>query len=153
VKRQIGIIGTATRAIIGTLLVGSVVYGQFVRGPFRPLAWILGLVVFPALFLTWQWARARQTPSRLVATGPIASTINVVIFFYFLLFAPASLSVVRDGVLLFYGVSMCLAAMRGYMGCEALAISNWLLKRDDQLGCLFFSLIDRAERGAVRHNG
>ncbi len=147
-KREIGIIGTCARAILGIWLVVSVVSGQVVRGPLRPFTWIFGLIIFPGVFLAWQWARARRNPSRLVATGPIASVINVAIFFYFLLFAPPSLSWLSDAVLLFYGLSMCLAAIRGYAGCEALAFSNWLLKRDDQVGCLFFSPIDYAERKA-----
>ena len=42
-------------------------------------------------------------------------------------------------------MSMLLAALRGYGGCESLVISNWLLGRDDQLGCLVFSPIDYAE--------
>jgi hypothetical protein len=145
-KRQIGIIGTTARVIIGTWLVGSVLYGHLVSGPFRPPPWIIGLIVLPSIFLTWQWARARRNPSKLKANGPIASTSNIIIFFYFLLWTPASISFMRDAVLIFYGVSMLIAAIRGYAGCESLAISNWLLKRDDQLGCLFFSPIDFVER-------
>jgi hypothetical protein len=145
-KRQIGMIGTTARVIVGTWLVGSVVYGHIVHGPFRPLPWMIGLVMLPAIFLTWQWARARRTTSKLRAHGPIASTINIIIFFYFLLWTPPSIYFMRDAVLLFYGVSMLIAAMRGYAGCESLAISNWILKRDDQLGCLFFSPIDFVER-------
>ncbi len=147
-KRQIGMIGTTARVIIGAGLTGSVLYGHLVRGPFRPLPWIIGLLVFPAIFLTWQWARARRNPSRFEANGPIASTINVVIFFYCLLWPPSPLAFMSDAVLLFYGVSMLVAALRGYGGCESLAISNWLLRRDDQLGCLFFSSIDYVERKA-----
>ena len=150
-KRRIGIIGTSARIIIGTWLVGGILYGYVVHGPFSPLPWIIGLVILPAAFLIGQSARARHNPSRLKATGPIASTINVVIFFYFLLWAPSSISFLANGVLIFYGVSMWLAAIRGYAGCEALAISNWLLKRDDQLGCLFFSPIDYAERKIFHH--
>jgi hypothetical protein len=41
---------------------------------------------------------------------------------------------------------MLLAALRGYAGCEVLAISNWLLRRDDQVGCLVLSPIDELER-------
>jgi hypothetical protein len=145
-KRQIGIIGTTARVIIGTWLTGSVLYGHLVRGPFRSLPWIIGLIIFPVIFLTWQWARAGHNPSRLKANGPIASTINIIIFFSFLLWTPALISFMRDAVLIFYGVSMLIAAIRGYAGCESLAISNWLLKRDDQLGCLFFSPIDFAKR-------
>ena len=145
-KRQIGLIGTTARVFVGTWLVGSLVYGHIVRGPFRPLPWMIGLIILPAIFLTWQWARARRNPSKLRSNGPIASTINIIIFFYFLLWTPPSISFMRDAVLLFYGVSMLIAAIRGYAGCESLAISNWLLKRDDQLGCLFFSPIDFAEQ-------
>lgn len=98
------------------------------------------------MFLTWQWARSRRNPAKLRAHGPIASTINVVIFFYFWLWAPSSISFMSDAMVIFYGVAMLVAAIRGYAGCESLAISNWLLKRDDQLGCLVFSPIDFVER-------
>ncbi len=40
---------------------------------------------------------------------------------------------------------MLLAAVRGYAGCEVLAVSNWLLGRDDQLGRLVLSPIDRLD--------
>jgi len=145
-KRQIGIIGTTARVILGTWLVGNALYGHVARGPFRPLPWILGLLIIPAIFLTLQWARARRNPAKFRANGPIASTINVIIFFYFWLFAPSSISFMSDAVVIFYGVAMLIAAIRGYAGCESLAISNWLLKRDDQLGCLVFSPIDFVER-------
>jgi hypothetical protein len=46
---------------------------------------------------------------------------------------------------MFVGTSMLLAAARGYAGCEVLAISNWLLRRDDQLGCMVFAPADLAE--------
>ena len=47
-----------------------------------------------------------------------------------------------DAARLFYGVSMLLAALRSYTGCEVLAISNWLLRRDDQVGRVVFALVD-----------
>jgi len=40
---------------------------------------------------------------------------------------------------------MLLAAVRGYGGGEVLAVSNWLLGRDDQVGCLIFSPLDALE--------
>jgi hypothetical protein len=64
-------------------------------------------------------------------------------------YAPA-LRFTSDAALLFYGSSMLLAALRGYAGCEVLAISNWLLRRDDQVGCVVFSPIDQLERH-LRH--
>ena len=40
---------------------------------------------------------------------------------------------------------MLVAAVRGYAGCEVLAVSNWLLRRDDEVGCAPFWGIDRLE--------
>ncbi len=150
-KRQIGILGTTARVIIGTWLTGSVLYGQVVRGPFRPLPWVIGLIIFPVIFIIWQYLRARRNPARLEANSPIATVLNVVIFFafYFTFIYAPSIDFMSDAVLIFYGLSMLLAALRGYGGCESLAISNWLLKRDDQLGCLVFSPIDYVERKAL----
>jgi hypothetical protein len=43
---------------------------------------------------------------------------------------------------------MLLAAARGCAGREVLAVSNRLLRRDDQAGCLVFSPLDAVERRA-----
>ena len=144
IKREIGVIGTVARVILGSILFGSVFYGHIIKGPFMPLSWVIGLIIFPAIFITWQYLRARRNPAKLEANGPIATIINVVIFFafYFTYIYAPSIDFLSDAVLVFYGLSMLLAALRGYAGCEALAISNWLLKRDDQLGCLVFGPVD-----------
>ena len=145
--RKIRSVGTVARIVLGVILFGSVFYGHFIKGPFRPLPWMVGLLIFPAIFTTWQYLRARRNPARLEANSPVATILNIVIFFAFyftFLYAPA-IAFMSDAVLIFYGLSMLLAAVRGYAGCESLAISNWLLHRDDQIGCLLFSLIDGAE--------
>jgi hypothetical protein len=51
-----------------------------------------------------------------------------------------------DAALIFYGASLLLAAARGYAGCEVLAVPNWLLRRDDQVGCVVFAPVDALER-------
>ena len=133
---------------------GSVVHGH-VAGEFRPAPWALGLVGFPALLLGWQWGRSRRSPAPFEATGPVAQVSNIAVFFALHLtpdYAPA-LSVTSDAALLFYGVSMLLAALRGYAGCEVLAVSNWLLRRDDQVGCLLFAPVDHLEARASHHSG
>ena len=146
-KRAIGIIGTAARVVLGSILLGSVVYGHFVKGPFRPLPWVIGLLIFPAIFIVGQFLRARRNPAKLMANGPIPTVINVVLFFalYFTYLYAPTIDFLSDATLIFYGLSMLLAALRGYAGCEALAISNWLLRRDDQVGCLVFGPVDYAE--------
>ena len=80
-------------------------------------------------------------PTPLRATGPVAHTVNVAAFVVLYVLEPTS-----DAALLFYGASMWLAAVRGYAGCEVLAVSNWLLHRDDQVGCAVFWPIDQLEQ-------
>ena len=79
-------------------------------------------------------------PTPLRATGPVAHVLNVALFVALYLWEPTS-----DAALLFYGASMWLAALRGYAGCEVLAVSNWLLRRDDQVGCAVFWPVDQLE--------
>jgi hypothetical protein len=144
--RRIGGVGTAARLLVGLVLLGSVLQGEL-AGPFRPAAWLLGLVGFPAVLLAWQWWRARRGRSRLRATGPLGHGLNIAVFLALYLtpwYAP-SLRFTSDAALLFYGTSMLLAALRGDGGCEVLAVSSWLLGRDDQVGCVVFSPIDQLE--------
>ena len=145
--RQIGTAGTAARAVLGIVMVGSVVVGH-VRGDYDPAPFVLGLAVFPAIVLIWQWRRARRHPERLVVTGPLGYPLTVAVFcaLYFTWWYAPSVSALSDAALLLYGTSMLAAAARGYGGCEVLAISNWILRRDDQVGCLLFEPVDRAER-------
>ena len=134
---------------MGSLLVGSVVAGHASTGV-HPWSWVLGLVGLPAVLLGWQYWRSRRRPGRWRATGPVGHTVNIAVMLALYLtpwYAPA-VSVTSDAALLFYGASMLLAAARGYAGCEVLAVSNWLLRRDDQVGCLVFSPIDQLERRA-----
>jgi len=46
---------------------------------------------------------------------------------------------------IFLGGSMLVAAIRGYAGCEVLAIPNLMRGRDDQVGCILYTPIDAAE--------
>jgi hypothetical protein len=147
--RRIGLVGTLARLVAGALLVGSVVRGHWV-GDFHLAPWLVGLVGFPVVVVGWQWWRSRRRAGRLQATGPVGHTVNLAVVLALYLtpqYAPA-LSATSDAALLFYGTSMLLAAARGYAGCEVLAVSNWLLRRDDQIGCVVFSSLDHLERRA-----
>jgi hypothetical protein len=141
-QRRIGPVGTVVRLLVGLVMVWQLVQ---VDGDFPLWSWILGLVGFPAVLLSWQRWRIGRRPSRLQATGPLAHVINIGIFLVLY-----SIEATSDAALVFYGTSMLLAALRGYAGCEVLAVSNWLLRRDDQIGCLLFSPVDMAETQVVR---
>jgi len=154
-RRQIGVIGTAARVVLGLafLLLGvtsghvSVMQGQVGIG-FEPISVVVGLVGFPATVPALQWLRARVAPTRLEATGPGSTALNMLVLGALLLtpwYAPP-FSFTSVAALVFYGASMLLAAVRGYSGCEVTAISNWILGRDDQVGCLVLSPVDDLER-------
>lgn len=151
--RSIGIWGTTVRLLVGGYLVGSVAVGSFTGdGAFQPVSWLLGLVVMPGLALAWQAWRARRCPGRLVAlTGPVGHllTLGVFLALYTTTWYAPPIDFLSDAALLFFGSSMLLAAWRGYAGCEVLAIPNWLLRRDDQVGCVLFDPVDTLESRAT----
>ncbi len=116
--------------------------------------WLLGGLVFPIAVLVWQRARVRRDSRPIRASGPLGHLLTLVAFLVLYLtpwYAPA-LAATSGAALIFFGGSMWVAALRGYRGCELLALSNWLLQRDDQVGCVLFSPIDRME-GARRSQG
>ena len=103
----------------------------------------VGLLAFPVVFLLALWIRSLRDPSPLDATGPRETAINAVLIVVLLgTSAIPSISFVGYGVSVFYGATMLLAAALGYAGCEVSAVSNWLLRRQDQVGCPVLSPID-----------
>jgi hypothetical protein len=148
-RRRIGPLGTIGRVVVGGALVGSVVWGHAGSG-IGAGAWLIGLGAFPALTIVSQRWRAGRNPSRLVwMTGPIGHVMTLAVLMALYLtwwYAPA-VSELSDAALIFYGTTMLVAAARGYAGCEVLAISNWVLRRDDEVGCLLFEPLDRVELG------
>ena len=156
--RRIGPIGTTSRVVLGVpFIVFGALGGRFtlINGhphvKFEVASLALGLVALPVVLTASQWLRSRRVTSQLMETGPLASTINVLLFA--LLVSTVSrpaISFVGFAALVFYGASMLIAAVRGYAGCEVLAFSNWLLRRDDQVGCLVLSPIDALEQPGRR---
>lgn len=145
--RAIGPAGTAARIVAG-LAIAAIMTWVALTGPVSPVSWLLGLVGFPAVALAGQWLRARRTPAPLRACGPLGHAAGAAVIVALLLtplYAPP-LAVTTNATAVFYGISMLVAAVRGYAGCEVLAVSNWLLRRDDQIGCLLFAPIDHLDR-------
>src|SRR5207248_4620645 len=87
-----------------------------------------------------QLARLALTNNALSQTSHLASCVNCAVVFALLWASPT-----RNATLVFLGASMLLAAARGYGGCETLAISNSVLRRNDQVGCIVFLPIDERE--------
>ena len=142
--RRITTVGSVARVVVGVGFFVIVVVRQAFEG-YSPGAWALGLLGFPAAALVLHTVWARLRPSRFEAIGVVPHVLNILVFFVLFLtpwYAPYFWHVTSDATLLFYGGSMLVAAARGYGGCEVLAVSNWLLRRDDQIGCLFFAPVD-----------
>lgn len=132
-KRRIGPVGTAARVCTGLVLVAaSAVLG------IAATDLLIGLVVMPASVIVILWTRGLTAPPlRMFGVAGYALNFGL---------AGLLLLVATVPALLFYGVSMLLAAARGYAGCEILAIQNWVTGRDDRMACPVFSPIDAAER-------
>jgi len=77
----------------------------------------------------------------------VATTINMVVLvaLFLIPFYAPRIYFISTAAAVFYGASMMLAALRGKAGCEVTAISNWVLGRDDQVGCPVFTPIDSLE--------
>ena len=139
--RVIGPRGSAARTVVGVvfLLLGGL-GGSGIDWP----ALLVGLAAMPAIATLAQLARLSVSKTALRATGGLAFCLNLVIGAV-LLATPWT----SHPTCVFLGASMLLAAWRGYAGCETLAISNWLLRRDDQVGCVLFTPLDKLEARTV----
>ena len=145
-QRAIGTIGTIGRVMLGLFLILVPIWGPAWWGD--GVQWheaVLGLVGFPAVMLALQFARLQYTTEQLQATNGLWFCLNFAVGA-----ALFSISFTRDAAALFFGASLLLAAARGYAGCEVTAISNWLLRRDDQVGCVVFSPLDEVEKALTR---
>lgn len=143
ITRAIGPIGTTTRLLVGSALVLlALLHGQ----PWG-IQWyevVLGLAVFPAFMLSLDLTLRHYTSHPVRLTGSAATAVNCIVIVV-LLVNPLTQAAAE----LFYSASLLVAAWRGQAGCEATVIPNWILRRDDQIGCPMFSPIDHAES---RHN-
>jgi hypothetical protein len=137
----IGPLGVAARVGVGLALITLEVAWRDPKWQDAPL----GLLILPALVLATAllWSRPSARPLR--ATGPVGHALNAAVFIP-LFFIPAT----AGAALLFYGASMLIAAARRNGGCEVTALSNALLQRDDQIGCMLFAPVDLAEQALRR---
>ncbi len=141
--RAIRPIGTLARVAVAAGLIALAFAGEV-----RWSEAVLGLVAFPAVQVLVHWIRLRFSMTPLRATGPVGHLVNCVVLAVLLL-TPAT----TDATVLWLAGSILLAVWRGYAGCESLAISNWLLRRDDQVGCVVFAPIDVLEARRTAHAG
>ena len=101
---------------------------------------LAGLVAFPTAIVLLHVATARVIGRPFSATGGLGFCANLALGA--VLFGTDA---TRELTAIFAGSSLLLAGARGYAGCEVLAVSNFVLRRHDQVGCVVFSPLDQVE--------
>jgi hypothetical protein len=137
--RGIGPIATTTR-LLGA---AALLYLAFFDGASWGLEWYdaaVGLGVLPAAMIGFGLGARRYASGPVRFTGSAGTTANCL-----LLIALGVNPYTAGGAALFYGATLLVAAWRAQPGCEGTVLSNWVLGRDDQIGCPLFSPIDEAE--------
>jgi hypothetical protein len=155
--RQIGPIGTGSRAVAGLIAIALPIALSGIGW------WDLGaaLIALPLITLAVSElvtaGYRRYAPGALarrhsICSGPACVLVAVVVGAAIALAVATPVSEVA--IWSFLGVSMLVAALRGYAGCEVLAIPNAVTGRRDRIGCMLFTPIDTAEaRGKQRRAG
>jgi hypothetical protein len=101
---------------------------------------VVGFVVLPAVAIALRLAARRYAAGPVRFTGALGVGLNIAV-----IAALLSNVYTGGGATLFYGLTMLIAAWRGQAGCEATVISNWILGRNDQIGCPALTPIDAFE--------
>jgi hypothetical protein len=146
--REIGPIGTASR-VVGGLIAIAVPIALSGIGWWDVGAALVALPVITMVLSALVTAGyERYAPESLarrhsICSGPacvlVAAVVGVAIALTIVT------PVTEVAIWSFFGVSMLVAALRGYAGCEVLAIPNAITGRRDQIGCVLYTPIDVAE--------
>jgi hypothetical protein len=101
---------------------------------------VLGLVALPGLTILLGLLPRRYAAKPIRFTGPGGHALNCVVIVGLL-----SNPYTGGAATLFYAAALIVAAWRGQPGCEITVLSNWILRRDDQVGCPVFAPVDALE--------
>ena len=144
--RRIGTIGTTSRVAVGL----GLLYLALADGLSWGMTWreaLLGLVAFPGVLVALGLAARRFAGRPVQFMGPLGLALNTAVIVTLFLF-----DFTFDAAALFYGTTMFAAAWRAQPGCEATVLSNWILRRDDQIGCPTFAPVDELEARLTARN-
>ncbi len=139
-QREIGPAGTGLRV---TVALGLLYLAGCADARSWTVAWLdvaLGLVALPALTVLLAVAANRRDIAPVRFTGPLGHALNCA-----LIVALVANPYTSGAAALFYATTIFVAAWRGQPGCELTVVPNWLVRRDDQVGCPVFWPIDALE--------
>lgn len=153
--RQIGPFGTLARVLGG---LAAIIIPIELAG-FTATEALIGLVGLTLVALAAgiaiqegvsRWAPGALRSQHAICSVPGCTLVAVLIIANAAMVAPTTANG-NVTIWVWLGASMLVAAARGYGGCEVLAIPNLLTRRHDQIGCLLYTPIDRAEASRQRH--
>ena len=141
-RRDIGRIGTLARVVGGAILIAVPIAGH-------GISWwdaAGAMIALPVIAFTVVAALRMRQPrgaagASLRGQGMVAIALVIAIATALTFITPVD----QGAIWTFLGVSMLLAALRGYAGCELLAIPNALIGRRDRLDCFIYTPIDTAD--------
>jgi hypothetical protein len=139
--REIGPIGTAARVVAALVLLyiasgAEGLFGWFIE----PEDAVIGLVALPLVTIGLGLVARRYADGPVRFAGSLGVAVNLAV-----IVALIANDFTGAGATIFYGTTLLIAAWRGQAGCEGTVISNWVLGRDDQIGCPTFTPIDEVE--------
>jgi hypothetical protein len=153
-QRQIGPVGTATRLAGGAVAIAV----PILLDGFSWWDALGALVLLPLIAAIAATAIRVVYPAavRTAAAGPALCSVRGCVLVVVMVAANSGLAAVTPiegnvSIWVWLGGSMLLAALAGYGGCEVLALPNLLTGRNDQIGCLLYTPVDRWE--AARSSG
>jgi hypothetical protein len=140
--RRIGTFGTVARVLVGVALLVLVFADQPHEWAWgvEPHELVLGLGVFPVVMVAIGLLARRYSDGPLRLTTTAGTTANCIV-----IVALFAIPYTTGAAALFYGPSLIVGALQGLPDCEATALSNLILRRDDQIGCPVFTPIDAWE--------
>jgi hypothetical protein len=136
--RRIGPLATTLRV---TVAIGLLYLAGGADGVSWDVEWY-DLVGLPGLTVLVGVMARRYAAKPIRFTGPAGHALNCVA-----IVALVANLYTGGAATLFYAAMLLVAAWRGQPGCEITVLSNWILRRDDQVGCPAFAPIDALEAG------
>jgi|SRR5918992_4842758 hypothetical protein len=161
--RRIGTVGTTIRIAIGVLFVGVALAVDYPTGGITwwdVAAVVVGLpllAVGAAVVVNAAYRRRPELTRRARTPWSASQAAAAVVVIVVVLAVGTALTflspVDRIALWLFFGLSMVVAGVRGYDGCEILAIPNTILRRNDAIWCPLYTPVDAAEDPVTQPGG
>ncbi len=137
---EVRLIGRALRLLLGATLVASLIRGNpgLISQPTGVLVNFLVVLVFYVAFtfLLGQKVLARINPW----LGAAFMDLPLLLLFF-----PQVPILLKFGILMFFGLSLIVAGLVKYGGCEVTVIGSLILRKRYNLACVIFSPLDWIE--------